>query len=57
MVTLNFAFLQPRANLGANRMLSDRGQSIIKTHKKTGALSFFKSRERNKDDSITFDWK
>ena len=25
--------------------------------KKTDVLSFFKSRERNKDDSNTFDWK
>lgn len=26
-------------------------------HKQTGALSYFKSWEINKDDSITFDWK
>ena len=40
-----------------NRVLLDRGQSIIKTHKNTGALSFFKIRERNKDESIAFDLK
>jgi len=38
-------------------MLWHHEKQFSKTHKQTGALSCFKSRERSKGDSITFDLK